>query len=111
MSRLTNREPDDEHHSADRADRPDEGESGRHVRGVADRTEQDRAGESPEDQAVDAEHREADRPHLGRRGGGEGLVDRDGKRCERSACQELQQHHEPERMHVERDGEEARRTP
>ena len=74
---------------------------------VADRAEDDGAGEAAEDERVDPEHGEADRAHLGRRGRSEGLEDRDRERCDRGLPEELDGHHHPELGQVQRDREET----
>ncbi len=105
MSRLHVPGPDHEHEAADQADRSDQGEGHRGTVAVPDRVahgaEDHRAGESPEDQRVDAEHGEADGAHLGRGGGRQGQEDADGQGGHRRVGQELERHHHPQVGHVE----------
>ena len=101
---------DQQQHATGHAHRCDEGERDddavQPADGVGDGAEDHAAGEAAEDQRVDAEHGEADGPHLGRRGGGQGQEDADGQRRHRRLGHELQGHAEPELGDVERDDEE-----
>ena len=98
---------DEKQHAPDGAHRPDQGERGGDVRGVADGAEQDAAREAAEDERIDAEQPETDGPHFRRGRRRQGLEDADGQRRHRRLRQELEDDHHPQVRHVQRQAVEA----